>query len=128
MTLKSRNVKMVEVEDWDKLVSDTYGRPYRFQQQGGCKPRGFFHLEIPSQYDVDEMNDEIPEIINGKIMGVKFKKWLERDPNQPVNGRTDWAINLWWERNFYPNIYIVANDLYKKGLIDAGEYSIDIDW
>lgn len=127
--IKIKNVKMIEVSDWDKLVSDTYGKPYSFQQQDGCQPRGIFHLTIPSEYTCDdEMNDEIPEIINGETMGVKFEKWLERDPNEPVAGRTDYGIGLWWDRNFYPDIHTVANDLHKRGLIEAGEYSIEIDW
>jgi hypothetical protein len=127
--IKVKNVKMIEVSDWDKLVSDTYGKPYSFQQQDGCQSRGIFHLSIPSEYTCDdEMNDEIPEIINSETMGVKFEKWLERDPNQPVGGRTDYGIDLWWGRNFYPDIHTVANDLHKRGLIEAGEYSIEIDW
>lgn len=36
-------------------------------------------------------------------------------------------INLFWERNFYPDINTLANDLYKKGLIKKGEYLIVID-
>ena len=75
------------------------------------------------------MHDEIPEIINDEIMGVKFKTWLERDPKQPVGeDKKDWEIELFWERNFYPDIYTVANDLYEKGLIEGGEYLINIDW
>jgi hypothetical protein len=63
--LKIKTVKMIEVSDWDNLVSETYGRPYRFQQQDGCQSRGQFHLTIPSKYTYDdEMNDEIPEEIN----------------------------------------------------------------
>ena len=127
--IKIKNVKIIEVSDWDKLVSDTYGKPYNFQQQDGCQPRGIFHLTIPSEYTYDdEMNDQIPEVINGEIMGVKFEKWLERDPNQPVAGRTDYGIGLWWERHVYPDIHTVANDLHKRGLIEAGEYSIELDW
>jgi len=127
--IKVKNVKMIEVSDWDKLVSDTYGKPYCFQQQDGCQSKGIFHLTIPSEYTCDdEMNDEIPEIINGETMGVKFEKWLERDPKQPVAGRTDYVVGLWWDRNFYPDIHTVANDLHKRGLIEAGEYSIEIDW
>ena len=61
-------------------------------------------------------------------MGVKFEKWLERDIKQSVEGRTDWYISLFWERNFYPNIQTVANDLHEKGLIEAGDYTINIDW
>jgi len=127
--IKVKNVKVIEVSEWDKLVSDTYRKPYSFQQQDGCQSRGVFHITIPSDYACDdEMNDEIPEVINGRVMGVKFEKWLERDPNQPVDGRADYGIGLWWDRNFYPDIHTVANDLYKKGLIEAGEYSIEIDW
>ena len=38
--IKTKNVKMVEVSDWDKLVEETYGKIYSFQQQDGCKARG----------------------------------------------------------------------------------------
>jgi hypothetical protein len=62
-------------------------------------------------------------------MGVKFHKWLERDPNEPVGNVTNkTSIELWWERNFYPDIETVANDLYNNGLIEAGNYVINIDW
>jgi hypothetical protein len=35
---------------------------------------------------------------------------------------------MWWERNFYPDIQIVANDLHSKDLLEAGTYIIEIDW
>lgn len=130
--LKTKNVKMIEVSDWDKLVEDTYKRPYSFQQQNGCQDRGTFNLTVPSKWakeEDNEMHDSIPERINGNEMGVKFEKWLERDPKQPVDGGGDeWEIGLFWERNFYPSIEIVANDLHKKGLIESGSYTINIDW
>lgn len=128
--MKVKNVKMIDVSEWDKLVSDTYNRPYSFQQQDGCQSRGTYDLTIPSKYtEDDEMNDSIPEVVNGEKMGVKFKVWLERDPKQSIgNKKKDWNIELFWERNFYPNIETVANDLYKKGLIESGSYVIDIDW
>lgn len=150
--IKIKNVKMIEVSDWDELVSDTYGKPYSFQQQDGCQPRGVVNITIPDETYEEEMNDSIPEVINDEYeMGVKFDVWLKRDPNEPLNpskeelkkcnyywGKTEedeikWKqdeshINMFFERNFYPNIQTVANDLHKKGLIEAGEYSIRIDW
>lgn len=131
--IKIKNVKMIDVNDWDKLVSETYGRPYNFQQQEGCRERGIFNISIPSKYaeeEEEDMNNDIPEIeVNSEdFMGIKFEKWLERDPKASVNGKDDYMIKIFWNRNFYPNIYTVANDLYKKGLIEAGEYSIKIDW
>ena len=128
--MKMKNVKLIEVGDWDNLVSSTYNRVYQFQQQCGCQERGIFNLTIPSKYTEDEeMHDTIPENVNGEEMGVKFKNWLERDPKQPlINQKNDWELGLFWERNFYPDIYTVANDLYEKGFIEAGEYIIHIDW
>lgn len=126
----AKNVKMIEVRDWDDLVSKTYGRPYSFQQQEGCKNRGLFYLTVPSDYEEDEeMNDEIPEVLDSEEIGVKFNKWLERDPKQLVGTETrEWWIELFWQRNFYPDVNTVVNDLHKKGLIEAGNYIINIDW
>lgn len=149
--IKYKNVKIIEVRDWDELVSDTYGKPYNFQQQEGCQPRGMINIIIPDETYEEEMNDSIPEVINGDEMGVKFDVWLKRDPNTPLNPSEDefkecnyyWGetaqdeiewkedkgnINMFFERNFYPDLQAVANDLHKKGLIDTGEYSIRIDW
>ncbi len=62
-------------------------------------------------------------------MGVKFAAWLARDPLKPVGSHKEkWEIELFWARNFYPDIETVANDLHKKGLLKAGKYTINIDW
>ncbi len=128
--IKYSNKKLIEVSDWDKLVEETYGRTYNFQQQDGCQSRGTHTITIPDETDEEEMNDSIPEIVNGEEMGVKFDVWLARDPKKPIKGekKYDYRTDLWWERNFYPNIQTVANDLHKRGLIEAGEYVINIDW
>lgn len=34
-----KTIKQIDVSDWDALVTKTYGRPYSFQQQDGCKER-----------------------------------------------------------------------------------------
>lgn len=129
--MKVKNVKMVSVQEWDKLVKETYGKPYSFQQQDGCKDRGTFEFDVPVDYDYIEFfeNDAVPEVVNGNIRGVSFEAWQARDPKQPLkNQKLDFELSLWWERNFYPDVQMVANDLHKRGLLDAGEYVIDIDW
>ena len=110
------------------LVQDTYGCPYSFQQQNDCQERGTFHLTV-HDHAYDYQNHQIPEVINVKEMGVSFAAWLSRDPNE-WNGDPDDknCLDLFWERNFYPDIQTVANDLHAKGLIEAGSYAIDIDW
>jgi hypothetical protein len=127
--MKTKTVKMIEVSDWDKLVQETYGRPYSFQQQNGCQDRGTFQLEVPSTECYDFEDDTIPEVVNGDEMGVSFKAWLARDPKQKLPGCEEgYCLDLFWERNFYPCIEMVANDLHAKGLLEAGEYTINIDW
>lgn len=125
-----KNVKIFDISEWDTLVSETYGRTYSFQQQDGCKGRGTEYFSVPYDYpEDDEMNDSIPEVVNGEEMGVKFAVWLARDPKQPIPGQTqDYELNLFWERNFYPDFGTVVDDLHSKGLIEAGEYGINIDW
>lgn len=129
-----RTELVIDVSDWDKLVIDTYGRPYSFQQQGGCKQRGREELEALSspEYVYDYDNDTIPEVVNGDKMGVSFAAWLARDPKQPLDTGDSWdrknGLRLWWARNFYPSPESVAHDLVKRGLLEEGSYTIDIDW
>jgi hypothetical protein len=129
MKIKTRTVKMIDVQEWDDLVQKTYGRPYSFQQQEGCKERGTFNLTVPDQDNDEDMADSVPEEVNGEEMGVKFASWLARSPKKKLKGQTaSYQLDLWWERNFYPDVQAVANDLHAKGLLDAGNYVIDIDW
>lgn len=119
---------IIALKEWDELVIDTYGKPYSFQQQDGCKPKGIFWLSIPklaSNYE----HTSLPEEINGYRKGVSFETWLDRHP-KAWNGKAadELYIDLFWSRNFYPNVQMIANDLYEKGLIEAGEYVIKIDW
>ncbi len=128
--MKIRTEKVIDVSEWDDLVKETYSRPYSFQQQDGCKSRGVFHFSVPGDAD-DYEQESAPEEVNHPKMGVSFVAWLARDPKQKLSKldeQMDYHLELWWERNFYPDIQMVANDLHSKGLLDAGEYMINIDW
>lgn len=127
----TRTEQVIDVSDWDQLVIDTYGRPYSFQQQGGCKPRGRETLTatLDSEYVYDFESETVPEIVNHDEMGVSFAAWLARDPKQGLPGREDrFGLELWWDRNFYPTAESIAHDLCKRGLLPEGTYTIDIDW
>jgi hypothetical protein len=149
--MKIRTVKQIDAQDWDELVRTTYNKIYDYQQQDGCKNRGVEYINTDENFLEDYENDTIPEVINGNDMGVSFKAWLNRDPESPLNptdeelkdsfyyyGKTDeekeqWKknksrINLFWSRNFYPHVSMIANDLCKRGLLEPGEYQINIDW
>lgn len=126
--LKISNKSVISDRDWSEFVSNVYGRRYKFQQQDGCQSRGKISLTVPSNTS-DFPRDKVPEEINGSIMGVSFAAWLERDP-EVWNGKPDpgYYLDLFWHRNFYPKLQIVANDLYERGLLPGGKYKINIDW
>ncbi len=127
--LKIQNVKVIREQDFSAFVEEVYGRPYRLQQQDGCKSRGVEYLTVPSWDHDDYEATEIPEEINGDEMGVSFAAWLARDPAAPVEDRKDkWTIDMFWERNFYPHLDMIVDDLHARGLLPAGEYLINIDW
>lgn len=129
--MKITTQKMIEVSDWDELVEQTYGRPYSFQQQDGCKSRGIHRFRVPDEETNDAENETVPEEVNHEKMGVSFAAWLARDPKQKLSNsddQEDYCLDLWWGRNFYPDMQMIANDLHKKGLLEAGEYVININW
>lgn len=129
--IKFETRQVINVSDFDDLVTKTYRKPYKFQQQEGCQERGNFFLIVPNNDAFDFERNTIPEEINGKVMGVSFAAWLARSPHD-WNGKREHStrpyLEMFWERNFYPNIQMIANDLHSKGLFPAGEYTIEIDW
>lgn len=127
--IKAKTEQVICVQDLDNLVIATYGKPYNFQQQDGCKERQRVRVTVPEEGGDGFENDTVPEIINGDEMGVSFAAWLARDPKE-WNGAPEESrwVEMFWERNFYPDVQMVLNDLHEKGLIEAGNYTIDIDW
>ena len=127
--LKSRTKQCISCGDLDDLVVRVYGRPYSFQQQNGCKNRGEEeHVRVPTKNPEDYKKSSIPDVINGNEMGVSFAAWLARDPTEWNGDKNKRFLDLFWERNFYPHVEMVLNDLHAKGLVKAGDYVIEIDW
>ena len=111
---------MIECSDFDALVKKVYGRPYCFQQQGGCLDRGVYYFDITEEDDFIDYEDEDE---------VTLEKWLARDPKEKLNEQqSDASLEMWWHREFYPDLDILAYDLYKKGHLEVGEYAINVDW
>lgn len=122
-TIKYKTVKVIDCKDWNNLVMDTYGKLYNLQQQDGCMERQRIKITVPPIWLNDFKNDTLEE--SEYAMGVSFKTWLEKDPYEISDS---FQRELFWDRKFYPELDMVVNDLYEKGLLEAGEYEIDIDW
>ena len=127
MSIPIKQINTITVQDFDELVRSTYNRPYSFQQQDGCKYRGLVAISVPADPE-DYENNSVPEIVNHEDMGVSFSAWLARDPEQLLPHKDKSSTKLWWNRNFYPDVSMIINDLHSKGLLPAGDYSIHIDW
>ena len=122
-TIKYKTVKVIDCDDWNNLVMDTYGKPYNLQKQDGGMERQRIKITVPPIYLDDFKNDTLEE--SQYAMGVSFKAWLEGVPDE-ISDR--FQRELFWGKKFYPELSMVVNDLYEKGLLDAGDYEIDIDW
>lgn len=129
--LKIQKRNIIDVQDWDNLISQTYDKIYSYQQQDGCKERQTVTITVPVKDPEDFKNTEIPFEVNGKEMGVSFQTWLNTSPEDTAkhfNPEFGWKNETFWDRNFYPHEDMIINDLYAKGLLEAGEYDIKIDW
>lgn len=127
--LRINTVKTILARDWNSFVTEVYGRPYNFQQQDGCRHRGAYELSVHNEYDPEfdagYDRDTIKEDVNTTEMCVSLKGWLARNPEQPLpDQRDNYELKLWWERNFYPDVEVLAQDLYHRNLLPAGEYLI----
>ena len=125
--LKTSKKVTVTCQDWDEFVVKTYGRPYCFQQQDGCRFKGTMPFSVPAdRHDITSNDRGFGE---KGVMGVSFKSWLERDPKKPFDGQKyDFELEMWWHRNFYPSLSMIINDLHARGLLEEGEYTMIIDW
>lgn len=127
--IKTETKKVISVQDWNNLVEKTYNKIYNFQQQDGCKFRQRITISVPEEGTQDFENTELPYVVNGGEMGVAFEIWLNTNPKDTERYFDyEFENKLFWERNFYPSIDMIINDLHQKGLLEEGEYEIDIDW
>jgi len=129
--MRKKTIIDISVHEFDELVRKTYGKKYYgFQQQDGCKERQVFRITVPVAEPNDYSKDDTKLVldkmrINSEYMGVDFETWVNRIDAFYFKDSDD---SLWWYRNFYPHVDMILNDLHSKGIIEAGEYHIDIDW
>jgi hypothetical protein len=119
--LTGKPVTLIWESDFSELVRKVYGRPYQFQQQEGCRGQEtIYKFSVPAQP------------IGDHYQAVPMQQWLEATPPPPAEpGKYDsarYTEELRWDREFYPEMEEVVNDLHQKGLIDPGEYALHIWW
>lgn len=119
----------LDVREWDELVQKHYGKPYDFQQQDGCKERQIVELEVPDPNAEDfDFQEELTSTALAGIEGVSFDQWENTDSSETFGEANPWYVEILWDRNFYPHVSMIVNDLHSKGILPEGKYMIDIDW
>ena len=132
--IKYTTIKQIDIFDWDDLVKKVYNKPYNLQQQNGCYDDGEnIEIDIDLKNPCEDLYEEITNIplkVDGKEKGVSFNTWLETDPK--TLGLSEWEYGyekgLFWDRNFYPDVNYLAQDLCRRGYIEEGSYTIKIWW
>jgi hypothetical protein len=110
--LKGEVVTLIWESDFSEMVSKIYGRPYRFQQQGDMMGQ-----DTIEKFTVPAIEEELYGV-------VPLNEWRNAEP--PHEG--DWKEEMRWKREYYPSLEEVVNDLYKRGLIEPGNYALHIWW
>lgn len=110
--LGPRPATVLSETTFSKYVSELYGRPYNLQQQGDMLAQeSAVALVVP---ELEDWNED-----------PSLEEWLAATP--PVSA-ADYIDTMRWERQFYPSLEAVANDLHARGLLDAGRYIIHVSW
>lgn len=118
--LTGKQVIVIHELEFSELVREVYGRPYQFQQQEFMGQKTYYEFSVPAHP------------LGDHYKAVPFQEWLEATPPGPAEpGKFDSELfteGLRWEREFYPEMEEIVNDLHQKGLIDPGEYALHIWW
>lgn len=111
MDLKSKTVKLIWESDFSKLVTETYGKPYRFQQQGDMMGQDtIYKFSIPDANWLPTPEDAARDIAT----------WL--------NDSRTFKYEFEAERECYPVFESVIVDLHERGIIVPGDYALHVWW
>ena len=109
--MKVTKVNLIWESEFSQLVEDTYGRPYKLQQQGDMlHQESMVRLSVPGE-------------VFDHWQATTLEEWVAAEYPSPK-----FDYDFQWEREFYPQLEEVANDLHERGLLDEGEYVLHVWW
>lgn len=142
--IKVETWKVINESEFNEVVSKTYGRPYHLQQQGDM-------LGNDTTHRIEVSKDGSEGCSGGS---VSLNEWLAVDPETHKFPDPRWETtgkhlpddhpskkfypeflepgtsyyDMHWERDFYPDMDELLDDLLEKGLIEEGTYQINVSW
>ena len=105
--------------EFSDLVRQTFERPYSLQQQGDMHSQeSFVRFDVPADREEEE-----------HWQAVSMEEWLAATPPDPEDRSMEaFTDRLRWDREFYPQLDSVANELHARGQLDAGTYVLHVWW
>ena len=107
-----QTVKIMSDYEWDKIVQNTYNKPYVFQQQDGCKDRITEYIKVP-EYErfkgkhlkVNFMScDDESDIDSTTSQNSKIKRILDKISESggiEIEEPTTWQEEIRRDRSLY---------------------------
>lgn len=119
MSIRVQDVKLIHESELSKRVAEMFERPYQLQQQGDMLGQDSVVIaDVPAEPEFDL---DLPS----------FLEWSTRDVNLEPPGESwhyPWQRELWWHREFYPDLQEVLNELHRLGELPEGKYAIHVWW
>jgi hypothetical protein len=142
MTLRSRDVKLIDVHDLEELIRSTYQRPYSVIYGGlagsfgdGNHQETMLAVTVPAPPDLDELTHQeyYSDYERKNFVRPSFDEWRDQpEPEVTTYERTaagELRPRRWdLEREYACALQPLLNDLHERGEIEAGEYVIHIWW
>jgi hypothetical protein len=132
MELQFKPVNYVTGQDWDSFVKSVYNRPYKLAAHR-CEHSTFIHTP---NYGPVEGVDDVRKTVQGAFShgcGLDMEEWKSHDVYDAMRHITEHLIRVkatihlaesCYEGLIRPHLQHLANDMYEKGLIPAGDYVI----
>ena len=102
--------------EFSNLVRQTFERPYSLQQQGDMHSQeSFIRFDVPAELEWEHE--------------PSLETWLATTPPDPEDhSMAAFTNRLRWDREFYPDLQDIANELHARGQLDAGTYVLHVWW
>lgn len=112
------------IEVWEsafsKFVSETYGRPWRMQQQGEMLGQDTYSI-----IEVDGVSSDGWDVGEEQ---TQLDEWLALPYPDPALRDEEWLQKMTFEREHGVSADVILWDLCRRGIIEPGKYLILVWW
>lgn len=117
LRITTKQVHLVHELELSRFISYVYKRPYSMQQVE------FLSQDTMLSVTVGDHPSE--SVYWGQ---EAFEEWRDRDANDHDQHEDNFMRTLTWQREYGCSIEPIMQDLFKQGLLPAGDYIVHVWW